>query len=65
MIQVLGLIVIVLVSFVATMELTKEVEKVWLKPWAFRIAHFPECPPWTRHYRLILSLGPRQYRWTV
>ncbi len=59
------LVAVGLVSCVATMEISQAIEKEWLKSWSFRINHFPECPPWTRHYRLVVVLGPRVYRWTA
>ena len=65
MIQVVVLVAIGLVSCVAAMELNPRVEKVWLKPYGWRINYITDLPPWRRNYRLILSIGPREYRWIV
>ena len=60
-----AIIVSLLASFLVALENSVYVEKVWLRPWAFRVRRYPECPPWTRHYRVIVAVGPREYRWKV
>ena len=54
-----------LVVVVTTLELDPNIEKVWLKRWSLRAHHIPVSPPWIRNYKLILSVGPREYRWKV
>ena len=68
MIWIILVLVVILVGSglltraIVKLERNEQVEKVWLNTWGIRFRRIPECPPWTRHYRWILDLGPREYR---